>query len=980
MSTHDYINQTDTGGLFQGQQGMAVVVDVNDPDELGRVRCRIIGLQDEGRVPDDKLPWIHCSYNNEPSNRGVGHQPPNYAVGSKVMLTSMGQQGYVVSASMPNVDPNIEKADIAEDVKKNTPREFFLRNKNNKKILEQVLEKTGTKDAYALMNGEFSTNWTKTSDDAYYTPPIQEGQIPDHYKKRKKSRSQDKLSIGVEQFAGEIQNAQKFILGKIGEQGSLIPKALQMIDNLYKIKDPLSTPRPTDILPGNNLLSALQGIAAFFNQNKNNDKEEEQLVCENIENLEDRKKCRERQCYLLPTQEEIDACVLRAQELYEQEKAQQELIDSIDTTVIETNVFDEPIVVINDPGPPEIIDVDPDPFAEGYTVNALFFGPLGDDYATPEENTATLQAAYNAVKDLNGAVIRLPAYTITLTTPTLTRVNEGEGACVRMLSGGNVVWLGAGNKTIIKGTTNKLELFTQLNAVNIEFNGITFDATDVGLLQYQLTGTGALENGGIVRHGNSAHCAIRQYKGAGLTVKNCIFKYFNVCINYLGDYLDNSVLSGTVIVQNNRYENFIQGLLAHQPEHISATDWIEISNRQSLNGYNTGGSQANTTVASNDPGHGLYVTDRTGAAPKTVIVSNVQGEDGEGSAVRVRKGYSVSITNIALKDYTRLVNVENASHLTLSNISGSMRAPVQVADTNTKGLEIVDVENWEADNIVVDMRGTNSFGFYAQSSVDGATDNRRGRLKGFSAIHDFSTTGKAVISLVNQIDTYVDSPLLHHEGTTVNTRGMVRLTTCERVHVINPSKTTQDGADDTYLVQIDNDCVNCVVSWRTMDLDQVPNTTTIVDSGTSTSVYRDGMRVLPTFLPVVSFDTNNDWNPTYTRQQCEYFTIGNMVYVQMFLQFTSNTLTSPPTGNMKISAPLYAASGLDQWSGTMHQFYNFDLGSTTRTVAPFINEDENVIYIRQIQDDSAGGTTGAAAVTSSELYIIALSIWYKIAE
>lgn len=334
----DYLNPNDADGHLTGQEAFGVVVDVNDPEELGRIKVRLIGLQDKDRVPDDKLPWVQCMYNNEPSSRGTGYGPPNYAVGSKVFLKSLGNQGHLVSGSVPNTEESKEKADLPEDAKSNTPRIPFIREVGeNYNKLQELLEMTGTKAAYDLINGKFQTKWEETDDENYHAPRIDQAQTPDHYLNRKISRAVDKLSIGVEQFAGEIKNAQTFIKDKIGEAGSLIPGSLDMINNLYKVTDPRSVPLPTNVIGQDNILKALQGILQFFNDNKNNDKEEDEpLVCENIENLEERKKCREVQCKLIRNDADKNACLLRAQELYEQEVEQANAIASVESSIEST--------------------------------------------------------------------------------------------------------------------------------------------------------------------------------------------------------------------------------------------------------------------------------------------------------------------------------------------------------------------------------------------------------------------------------------------------------------------------------------------------------------------------------------------------------------------------------------------------------------------------------------------------------------------
>lgn len=282
----DHFNQSDSGHAFQGQRVKAIVVDVNDPEELGRIKCRIIGLQDKDSVPDSDLPWIHCGYNNQASNKGVGSSPSNYMPGSSVMLDSIGQQDYVVSYSIPNADTDKTKQDTNEETQSATPLELALRgpksDNKNYKLHQKLLSITGTEEVFKLKNGETVIDWVKSESSKYYTPAIKEAETPSHYNNRKTDRSQTKDTIGVEQFKSQYTNAQKFIKGTIGEKGSLLKGALDMIDNLYNVKNPLSTPLPTTQIGATNITSALSSIISLLKQNKkeieNIDDEDEELL------------------------------------------------------------------------------------------------------------------------------------------------------------------------------------------------------------------------------------------------------------------------------------------------------------------------------------------------------------------------------------------------------------------------------------------------------------------------------------------------------------------------------------------------------------------------------------------------------------------------------------------------------------------------------------------------------------------------------
>lgn len=311
MSYTNDQNPSDQGGtLGHGQTTIGFVVDVDDPKELGRVRVRIPGLQDQSRVPDDQLPWISCAFNNQPSNKGVGFGPANYMVGSTVVCQYLGQQGYLVMASVPNVDEQENRTDVNEETKSNTPLIPALNNpKNQNKNRHETLQ-TSRGTSYVLqIKNTGSTSWAKTDSQQYYKPAHMEAKVPMHHLGRAAARNIDKLSIGVEPFIGQFKNPQQFIQSKIGDAGSVIPGALSMLENLKKVTNPLQVPLPTTQIGAGNLLQAIQGLLSLFKQNK---KEQEDNTQEQQQELtEEEKKALEEQQKAI---EELEAAIAPAAE------------------------------------------------------------------------------------------------------------------------------------------------------------------------------------------------------------------------------------------------------------------------------------------------------------------------------------------------------------------------------------------------------------------------------------------------------------------------------------------------------------------------------------------------------------------------------------------------------------------------------------------------------------------------------------------
>lgn len=112
-------NPSDKDGWLQSQLiSMGFVVSDNDPEKSGRMKIRICGEQDdEGKIPDEKLPWVQCVTNNQPQLKHVGSFGSNYRIGSKVLMVNLGQQGWTILGAMPNGEQDDKKTDIHPSVR-----------------------------------------------------------------------------------------------------------------------------------------------------------------------------------------------------------------------------------------------------------------------------------------------------------------------------------------------------------------------------------------------------------------------------------------------------------------------------------------------------------------------------------------------------------------------------------------------------------------------------------------------------------------------------------------------------------------------------------------------------------------------------------------------------------------------------------------------------------------------------------------------
>lgn len=63
-----------------------VVEDVNDPEQIGRVRVRVYGhhTRNKGKLAVENLPWMSCVISNSSGVSGIGATPHSYVTGSTV--------------------------------------------------------------------------------------------------------------------------------------------------------------------------------------------------------------------------------------------------------------------------------------------------------------------------------------------------------------------------------------------------------------------------------------------------------------------------------------------------------------------------------------------------------------------------------------------------------------------------------------------------------------------------------------------------------------------------------------------------------------------------------------------------------------------------------------------------------------------------------------------------------------------------------
>ena len=290
-----------------------------------------------------------------------------------------------------------------------------------------------------------------------------------------------------------------------------------------------------------------------------------------------------------------------------------------------------------------------------------------------QDDTPAIEAAINKVINagLGGGVVFFPPGCYSVTAP-----NAGIAITLNT-SASNIAFTGASRESVtIKpnvAATHYITCFSIRGASNTRFAHLSFN------------------NAGNTLTGSTA---IGQTVGPSLTVEDCYFSSFGQAIQYTGNSSNVQQLSGDFKVSKSIFVSCSFGMLPAQPETI------QISDVQSR--YTQTGSDGK-------PPHLLYVTNPPGAQPNEITVVNVIDYMGNSSALKIRKGRAVTVTNVAVLQSGRGVEVWNAPRLTISNLSIRLaeNATGYVAHDGLRtALEITNCGDVSVSNVVIDASNT----------------------------------------------------------------------------------------------------------------------------------------------------------------------------------------------------------------------------------------------------------------------------------
>lgn len=339
-------------------------------------------------------------------------------------------------------------------------------------------------------------------------------------------------------------------------------------------------------------------------------------------------------------------------------------------------------------------------------VNVKQFGAKGDG-VTDDTN-----AIRNAINSRVANEIFFPRGSYLVTSNS---VGTDEGASFVLTERHNHYrFIGAGSDiTAIVPKSNKVNVFCVINGRYLTFKDLAFDNSINGALQNQAKPHSRTPNTGVVGNGNCANAAIDVFKGVGLTVENCAFKSWTLGIQFTTDYEDLTQADGQVTSVNNNFDNCCFCHLIDTVRSLVIDGCVSRFTKNSINADST------------DPGHMLYLTNRSSAYPQSVLVTNILDKYGQNSAVKVRKGDNVIVDNVEVYQSAKGVELWTVKNGKVSNCS-IILADYSNIDAVQAGIEICDCGNVLVEGNVVNISNVSAWGVRVRPDLNSESWHNNG--------------------------------------------------------------------------------------------------------------------------------------------------------------------------------------------------------------------------------------------------------------
>lgn len=465
--------------------------------------------------------------------------------------------------------------------------------------------------------------------------------------------------------------------------------------------------------------------------------------------------------------------------------------------------------------------------------NVKYHGAQGNGVT---DDTTAIQATLNYVAGLGGGIVYFPCGTYMVTAPPATRVAVNEGAAFMLTSiYSNITLTGESeNCAYIRPMSNRVEVFAIIGAANTIVQHLTFDNSQNGILNTLLVkgNTPRIANTGAAGIGTNANGALRQYNGTNLTVRFCRFIDFANAIQYMGTSSTPTVATGDFTVSQTFIKGSSFGILTWEPRTISLTD-IECRDT-------TSNLYGDPDDEHTQEGHCVYIASQFTPPAETLIIANFRSYNDSSCPIKVRKGMSVAISNIAMEAASSglcLINLRNA---TVVGVNVNIYNLTTTFDSKRAGLYCVDCGYTLISDVNIYMIDQPASGIQIYYALGNLDYHNRGVVVSNVKVHYNNAAGTTYgpFRISDQRNGAYSDLRAFHYGSIASDLYPVTVSNSSNITISFPAHYVIEGypADAAKLVQLTSTTTNSWVWWRSADLSVPIASNTIDDDGTLNNV------------------------------------------------------------------------------------------------------------------------------------------------
>ncbi len=310
-------------------------------------------------------------------------------------------------------------------------------------------------------------------------------------------------------------------------------------------------------------------------------------------------------------------------------------------------------------------------------------------------------------------------------------------------------------------------------------------------------------------------------------------------IEYTGDWLDETYTVGTFTAIRVAFDHCVFCMIPQEPSHIFIDD--------AVSNYTVGSENLSGSI---DAGHLLYIAHENSAYPTSVVISNIRDSYGQDSALKIRKGDYVAVTNVVVYMSGRGMDISYVKTAVVTNVNvkikdmggitgDSLQYAIQCANSGTVMLS----------NVVADVTGASAYGLSIRATTPPFPEfqNQFLSVSHYTTIFDNTNTRGGTIALKapfyisEHSGAFFDNIRALHKGSIAGIAYPIRVENVTNCVFFRPIHEAPDGPSDAYkLISLDSNCYNNRVTYMDNDLSVAVISTTTTNSGTGNQITRLG--------------------------------------------------------------------------------------------------------------------------------------------